>query len=453
MFDSLSDKLQGIFDRLGRKGLLTESDVQEGLRAIRLALLEADVNYKVVKSFTGQIRERALGAEVLQSLTPGQQIVKIVHESLIELLGTTAPLAFSGKAPHTVALVGLQGVGKTTMAAKLAVHLRRKGHSPLLVAADVQRPAAITQLETLGAQIDVPVFSQRNGARAPAIARHAVAHAQQKAYTVLLLDTAGRLQIDDELMTELERIQEQVNPVETLLVVDAMTGQAAVNVAEGFHARMPITGLIMTKVDGDARGGAALSIRQVTGVPIKFLGTSERMDGLETFQPEGMANRILGMGDVVSLIEKAEQFVDEQEAERLASKLATDGLDFEDFLTQMRSMKRMGSLMDMIKLIPGAQRLVQEIDEEEMNHKLMQSEAIISSMTRQERRNPRLLNGSRKRRIAQGSGTSVEDVNSLVKEFRQSQKMMKRMGLTGSGKKRSGRTQQMKDMMSRLMES
>ncbi len=452
MFDSLSGKLQDIFDRLDRKGLLTEADIQEGLRAIRLALLEADVNYKVVKTFTGQIRERALGAEVRKSLTPGQQIVKIVHESLIELLGTAAPLEFSGKAPHTVALVGLQGVGKTTMAAKLAVHLRRKGHTPLLVAADVQRPAAIDQLETLGAQIDVPVFSQRNGARAPAIARHAVLHAQQKAYTVVLLDTAGRLQIDNDLMHELVRIREAVKPVETLLVVDAMTGQEAVSIAEGFHTSMPVTGLIMTKIDGDARGGAALSIRQVTGIPIKFLGISEHMDGLETFQPEGLANRILGMGDVLALIEKTEHMVDTQEAERLAGKLATDSLDFEDFLTQMRSMKRMGSLMDLIKLIPGAQRLAQEIDEEEMNRKLKQSEAIISSMTRQERQHPRLLNGSRKRRIALGSGTTVVEVNALVKEFRQSQKMMKQMGLTGQ-RKRGGRTHQMKNLMSRLMES
>lgn len=449
MFDSLSQKLQDIFDQLGRKGRLDESDVNTGLRAVRLALLEADVNYKVVRQLTARIRERAVGAEVWQSLTPGQQVVQIVHEALVDLLGEAAPLVFSGRSPHTLALVGLQGAGKTTMAAKLAVHLRRKGHVPLLVAADVQRPAAITQLETLGAQINVPVYSKRDGTPAPVIAAQALAHAQTKAYTTVLLDTAGRIQIDASMMAELEEIHQRLAPAETLLVVDAMTGQEAVNVAEGFNRSIPITGLIMTKIDGDARGGAALSIREVTGVPIKFLGTSEKMDGLETFQPEGIASRILGMGDVLALIEKAEHFMEQSEAERLAAKIARDGLDFEDFLEQMHAMKRMGSLMDLIKLVPGAQRMVQEIDEEEMTRKLGQSEAIINSMTLQERRNPQLLNGSRKRRIARGSGHSVEEVNVLIRDFRQSRKMMKKMGLTGKSRRRSNRGQ-WQSLMTRL---
>ena len=431
MFESLSAKLQDVFDGLSRKGRLDESDVEQGLRAIRLALLEADVNYRVVKEFTAKVKERAVGTEVLQSLTPGQQIVKIVHENLIELLGAAAPLEFSGRAPHAVALVGLQGVGKTTMSAKLAVSLRRRGHSPLLVAADIQRPAAIDQLEALGAQVDVPVYADRSGSKAPAIAERAMERARAKAHTVVLIDTAGRSQIDDALMAELDAIRHQVQLTETLLVVDAMTGQEAVNVANGFHESLPLTGLIMTKIDGDARGGAALSIRQVTGVPIKFLGTSEKMDGLETFHPEGMANRILGMGDVLALIEKAETLVDEEEAERLANKLMHDRLDLEDFLGQMRSMRKMGGILDMIKLVPGAQQLVQDVDEEEVNQNIRQFEAIISSMTPQERRNPRILNGSRRRRIAAGSGTQVSDVNGLMKQFNEAQKMMGQMGLGG----------------------
>lgn len=431
MFESLSQRLQDTFDQLGRKGRLTEKDIELGLRTIRMALLEADVNYKVVKSFIAAVRVKALSAEVQRSLTPSQQIVQIVNQELVHLLGAAAPLAFSGQAPHVLALVGLQGAGKTTMAAKLAVHLRRKGHSPLLVAADVQRPAAIAQLETLGTQIDVPVYSEHDSKSVLKIVMTAVDYARKKAHTVVVLDTAGRLQIDDGMMGQLEEIQRIVKPVETLLVVDAMTGQESVNVAAGFHRSIPLTGVIMTKTDGDARGGAALSLREGTGIPIKFLGTSEGMDGLETFQPEGVASRILGMGDMLALIEKAESMVDAEEARKFSQKMAGEGLNLEDFLVQMRSMKKMGSLLDIFKLVPGAQRLAGEVDEEEVNSKLKQSEAIISSMTPQERRSPRLLNGSRKRRIAKGSGTSVEEINILLKEFRQSHKMLRKMGLLG----------------------
>ncbi len=435
MFDSLSLKLQSAFDQLGRKGRLTDKDIDDGLRTIRMALLEADVNYRAVKAFMAAVRDKAISTDVQRSLTPGQQIVQIVHDELVHLLGTAAPLNFGGQAPHVLALVGLQGAGKTTMAAKLAVHLRRKGHAPLLVAADVQRPAAITQLVTLGNQIDVPVYREYDSKAVLRIVKAALAQARAKAHTVAILDTAGRLQIDDEMMGQLAKIQAQIKPAETLLVVDAMTGQEAVNVAQGFHRSIPLTGVIMTKTDGDARGGAALSLRYGTGIPIKFLGTSEGMNGLETFQPEGIARRILGMGDMLALIEKAESMVDVQEAERLSRKMAGESLDFEDFLTQMRSMKKMGGLLDIFKLVPGAQRLAQEVDEEELNAKLAQSEAIINSMTRQERRMPRLLNGSRKKRIAKGSGTSVEEVNRLLKEFRQSQKMMKQMGLSGKARR------------------
>ncbi len=431
MFDSLSLKLQNTFDQLGRKGRLTEKDIEEGLRTIRMALLEADVNYKVVKTFIAAVRAKAISSEVQRSLTPDQQIVQIVNDELVHLLGTAAPLEFGGQAPHVLALVGLQGAGKTTMAAKLAVHLRRKGHLPLLVAADIQRPAAIAQLATLGSQIDVPVYKEPDSKSVPKIVQAAVAFAKKKAHTVVLLDTAGRLQIDDAMMRQLQEIQRRVEPVETLLVVDAMTGQEAVNVAEGFHRSIPLTGVIMTKTDGDARGGAALSLRHGTGIPIKFLGTSEGMDGLEVFQPEGIARRILGMGDMLALIEKAEGMVDTAEAERLSRKMTEEGLNFEDFLTQMRSMKKMGGLLDIFKLVPGAQRLAQEIDEEELNAQLARSEAILNSMTPQERRIPRLLNGSRKKRIARGSGTTVEEVNRLLKDFRRSQKMMKRLGRTG----------------------
>ena len=446
MFDSLSQRLQDTFDSLSRKGRLGEKDVTAGLREIRMALLEADVNYRVVKDFTRRIQERATGTEVLQSLTPGQQVVKIVHAELISLLGEPAPLNFAGQAPHALALVGLQGVGKTTMAAKLAVHLRRRGQTPLLVAADVQRPAAIDQLEILGKQIDVPVFAQREKAKAPEIATRALKFARSKAHTVCILDTAGRTQIDSELMAELTEIQDRVRPAETLLVVDAMTGQEAVNVAQGFQAKINLTGLVMTKVDADARGGATLSVRQVTGVPVKFMGTSEQLDGLDVFEPERMASRILGMGDVLTLIEKAEQMLDGEQTERIGEKIARGQLDFEDFLDQLRALKRMGSLTDLLNLVPGTRNLVANVDEEEMENSLHRSEAIVNSMTTEERRNPNVLNGSRRRRIAAGSGTQVQDVNDLIKRFREAQDMMKELSGTGRGRKR-GRARRLKNLM------
>ncbi len=447
MFDNLTDKLQSVFDRLGRQGKLTEKDVDTALREVRLALLEADVNYKVVKEFVARIRERAVGEEVMQSLTPAQQVVKIVHEELIRLLGDPAPLDLSGPPPNVIMLVGLQGSGKTTTAAKLALRLRKDGQRPLLVAADIYRPAAIQQLETLGRQIDIPVHSQGTQVPAPTIARDAVKLAREKAYTTVILDTAGRLQIDEPMMQELEQVRLVTQPAEVLLVVDAMTGQEAVRVAQGFHQRVPITGLVLTKVDGDARGGAALSVRQVTGVPIKFLGTSEKLDGLEPFHPDRLASRILGMGDVLTLIERAQEQISEEEAAALEAKLSQGDFDFEDFLHQLHQLKRMGPLTDLLKMIPGVNQLAKQIDPQEATRNLTRVEAIINSMTPQERRHPEILNASRRRRIAAGSGTSVQDVNELLRQFREMRRLMKQMGMLGDdpgrrrkkGRKRRGR--------------
>lgn len=434
MFESLTDKLQSVFDRLASKGKLTENDVNVAMREVRLALLEADVNFKVVKDFVERVRVRAVGAEVMSSLTPAQQVVKIVNEELIELLGAPAPLNLSGAPPQAIMLVGLQGAGKTTMAVKLALRLRKNGQRPLLVAADIYRPAAITQLEVLARQVDVPVYSEGTQTPASTIAKNALRLAREKAYTVVILDTAGRLQIDDQMMQELEQVRMVTRPAEVLLIVDAMTGQEAVNVAEGFHARVPITGLIMTKVDGDARGGAALSVRQVTGVPIKFLGAGEKLADLEPFQPDRLASRILGMGDVLSLIERAQESISEDSALAMEKRLQEGEFDFEDFLDQLKQIKRLGPITDLLGMIPGANRMMKEVDPHEAEQSLKKTEAIISSMTRQERRSPNLLNGSRRRRIALGSGTTVQDVNALVKQFRDMQKMMKQMGIMG-GKK------------------
>ncbi len=433
MFDNLTDKLQNVFDRLSRQGKLTEKDVDTALREVRLALLEADVNYKVVKEFVARIRERAVGEEVMQSLTPAQQVVKIVHEELIQLLGDPAPLDLSGPPPNVIMLVGLQGSGKTTTAAKLALRLRKDGQRPLLVAADIYRPAAIQQLETLGRQIDIPVHSEGTQVPASTIARNAVKLAREKAYTAVILDTAGRLQIDEPMMQELEQVRLVTQPAEVLLVVDAMTGQEAVRVAQGFHQRVPITGLVLTKVDGDARGGAALSVRQVTGVPIKFLGTSEKLDGLEPFHPDRLASRILGMGDVLTLIERAQEQISDEEAAALEAKLSQGDFDFEDFLHQLHQLKRMGPLTDLLKMIPGVNQLAKQIDPQEATRNLTRVEAIINSMTLQERRNPEILNASRRRRIAAGSGTSVQDVNELIRQFREMRKLMKQMGMLGEG--------------------
>jgi len=437
MFESLTEKLQTVFDKLSRKGVLTEADVDAALKEVRLALLEADVNFKVVKQFVAQVRARAIGAEVTRSLTPAQQVVKIVHDELIRLLGEPARLNLQGNPPHIIMLVGLQGSGKTTTAAKLALTLRKQGQRPLLVAADTRRPAAITQLEVLGRQLDIPVHSEGQRVPPPQICAHAVRRAKESAYSVVILDTAGRLHIDDELMGELEQVKQMTRPQEVLLVADAMTGQDAVRVAEEFHKRTGLTGLILTKVDGDARGGAALSIRSVTGVPIKFLGVGEKTDALEVFHPDRLASRILGMGDVLSLIEKAQEHVDREEALRIEQKLRTATFDLEDFLKQMRQVKRMGPLSQLLEMIPGMGNLVKEIPQEVTDQQLKRIEAIISSMTREERHDPRILNGSRKRRVARGSGTTVQEVNELLNQFRQVQRMMKQFS-QGARPGRSG---------------
>jgi len=449
VFESLSDKLQAVFDRLSRQGKLSEADVNTAMREVRLALLEADVNFKVVKEFVERVKVRAIGAEVMQSLTPAQQVVKIVHEELIALLGKAAPLNTSGQPPVVILLVGLQGAGKTTMAAKLALRLKKDGQRPLLVAADIYRPAAIKQLEVLGRQIDVPVHSEGTSVGASTIAKNALKLAREKAYTVVIIDTAGRLQIDDLLMQELEQVRMVARPADILLVVDAMTGQEAVNVAEGFNARVPITGLVMTKIDGDARGGAALSVRQVTGVPIKFLGTGEKLADIEPFDPERLAGRILGMGDVLSLIERAQDNFSEADARHMESRLSEGNFDFEDFLGQLKQIKKLGSITDLLGMIPGVNKAMKGVDPRMAQDSLKRTEAIISSMTLQERRDPDVLNASRRRRIAAGSGTTVQDVNTLVKQFRDMQKMMKSLGVMGKGKKGKNNKQLM-DRMAKM---
>lgn len=429
MFESLSEKLQAIFDRLGKRGILREEDVKAVLREIRLALLEADVNYKVVKDFIDRVREKAVGEELSRALNPAQQVIKIVHQELVTTLGEPGRLELKGRAPYVIMLVGLQGSGKTTMIAKLALHLRAKGHFPLMVAADIYRPAAITQLEVLGRQINVPVYSDRT-AKPPDICARSLDDARARGSDIVLLDTAGRLQIDDAMMTELVAIRERVHPEEILLVADAMTGQEAVNIAQGFHERVGLTGLILTKVDGDARGGAAISMREVTGVPIKFLGTGEKTNALEPFHPERLASRILGMGDVLSLIERAETAFDEAQAAEMEKKLRKGDFDMEDFLDQLRQVRKMGPLNELLGMIPGLGKALKGVDLEklEAEKSLKYVEAIILSMTPEERHNPRILNASRKRRIAAGSGTDVQQINQLLNQHRQMQNMMKRLG-------------------------
>lgn len=439
MFENLSDKLQAVFRKLAGKGKLTEKDVDAALREVRLALLEADVNYKVAKEFVAKVRERAIGAEVMRSLTPAQQVVKIVNEELIRLLGEPQKIDLSGPAPHVVMLAGLQGSGKTTTAAKLALQLRRQGQRPLLVAADTRRPAAVTQLEVLGQQLDIPVHSEGTKTPPPQICANALNRARQGAYSVLILDTGGRLHIDEEMMRELEQVKKKVSPQEVLLVADAMTGQDAVRMAEEFDRRVGLTGLILTKIDGDARGGAALSIRSVTGVPIKYLGVGEKTEALEPFYPDRMASRILGMGDVLTLIEKAEAAFDEEEARQVERKLRTATFDLEDFLKQLQQVKQMGPLSQLMEMIPGFASLSRQIPQEITDQQLKRVEAIINSMTREERRHPRLINASRKRRIARGSGTTVQEINQLLSQFRQVQRMMKRLT--------SGRGQELLSML------
>ena len=431
MFDSLADKLQDVFKRLRSKGALNEADVGEALREVRLGLLEADVNFKVVKDFVGRVRERSVGVEVLEGLHPAQQVVKIVDEELTALLGgEQAPLTFASRPPTVIMLCGLQGAGKTTHAGKLALMLRKQGRNPMLVAADIYRPAAIKQLQVVGEQVKTPVFTL-DGAKPEVIAREGVAEADRKGHDVVILDTAGRLQIDEALMQELQRIKAIVAPHEILLVVDAMTGQEAVNVAQGFNEALDVTGFILTKLDGDTRGGAALSIKSVAGRPIKFVGVGEKMDALEVFHPDRMASRILGMGDVLTLIERAEGVLDQKKALELEKKLRANKFDFEDYLEQMRQMRKMGPLDQILKMIPGlggAGALKDlAIDESHLAH----IEAMILSMTVQERREPGLINGSRRRRIANGSGRTIQDVNRLLTQFEQMKKMMR--GLTNMG--------------------
>ncbi len=424
MFDTLSDKLQNVLGSLKGQGRLSEDDVNKAMREIRLALLEADVNFKVVKQFVAAVKERALGEEVLESLTPGQQVIKIVHEELVKLMGSaSAKLTMSPKPPTVVLMVGLQGSGKTTTVAKLAKHLVKQGKRPELVACDIYRPAAIDQLKVLGEQVGVPVFSIDGSNDAVEIARKGVEDAAAAGRDVVIIDTAGRLHIDEKLMEELVDIRKQVRPHDILLVLDSMTGQDAVNVAEQFQQQVNFDGVILTKLDGDARGGAALSVRAVTGKPIIFASTGEKLNAFDAFHPDRMASRILGMGDVLTLIEKAQQNIDEKKALELEEKIRKAQFTFEDFLDQMQSMRKMGPLAGMLAMIPGIPKQLRQaqIDERELDR----VEAIIRSMTPEERRSPEILNGSRRKRIATGSGASVQAVNQLISKFKQMQKLMK----------------------------
>lgn len=432
MFENLTDKLTGIFNRLSGKGRLTEKDIDDALGQVRRSLLEADVNFRVARDFVAKVKERSLDAAVLESLTPGQQVVKIVHEELTAILsGGDHRLIPSSRLPAVLMLVGLQGAGKTTTAAKLALHLRRQGHTALLVAADLRRPAAISQLETLGRQLDIPVHSQDpKTATVTRVVRDGVDLARQQGLTWAIIDTGGRLHIDDDLMAELEEIKAAVSPHETLLAVDAMTGQDAVNAAQEFHQRVGLTGLVMTKMDGDARGGAALSVTRVTGVPIKFMGVGERPDGLETCHPDRLASRILAMGDILTLIEKAQEATDEKQAKELERKFRQANFDLEDFLQQIQSVKKMGSLSHLIKMVPSLNRYSRDLPTDFDDAQIKRVEAIIRSMTPEERRRPEILNGSRRRRIARGSGATPQDINRLLSQFKQTQKMMRQFSKT-----------------------
>ena len=438
MFEALGSRLQGVFDGLQRRGKLTEADVDVAMREVRLALLEADVNFKVVKDLVARIRERAIGVEVMRSLTPGQQVVKIVQEELIQTLGEPGRLNLGAQSPAVIMLVGLQGAGKTTMAGKLALHLRKQGRRPMLVAADVYRPAAVNQLETLGKQLDIPVYSEGSNAIPVTVAKNGVKHAADTAATVVIIDTAGRLNIDDMMMDEIRSIKSSVNPIEILLVADAMTGQEAVRVATDFNNAVPLTGLIMTKIDGDARGGAAISMREVTGVPIKFLGTGEKLNAIELFHPDRLANRILGMGDILTLIEQAQSEMDLEDAQRTSERLAAGKFDLDDFLNQLQQVKRMGPIGKLLDMVPGMNKIAGDVDLSGAEKDFRRIEAIIQSMTGEERRNPKLLKSSRKRRVAVGSGTSVQEVNLLLKQHREMQDMMKQLQKGGRGRSALG---------------
>jgi signal recognition particle subunit SRP54 len=431
MFEVLTQKLSKVFSSLGSKGRLSEKDIDEALRQIRLALLEADVNFKVVKSFLANVKEQALTAKVLESLTPAQQIIKIVNEELVNILGKERnSLIVAGHPPSIAMLVGLQGSGKTTTAAKLAQLLKSSGQRPLLVAADTRRPAAIEQLVTLGKQLDIPVSSDDAKVGPLAICRQSLKRAHEMGATWVIIDTQGRLHVDEAMMKELEKLKAEIRPSEVLLVVDAMTGQDAVNTAEEFNRNVGLTGLILTKMDGDARGGAALSIKFVTGVPVKFIGTGEKANAIEPFYPERLASRILGMGDMLTLIEKAEEAFDEQRAKQLEKKMRTAELNLEDFLLQLRQIKKMGSLSQLVELLPGFSKLASSIPQSGGEEQLRKIESIILSMTADERRNPAIIGGSRRRRIAKGSGTTPGDVNQLLNQFYQMRKLAK-MAATG----------------------
>jgi signal recognition particle subunit SRP54 len=431
MFENLTQRLDEVFKGLRRRGKLSESDVDAAMREVRLALLEADVNYGVVKDFVARVRERSVGQEVSKALNPGQQVVKIVHEELINTLGPAERLNLSGAQPRTIMLIGLQGSGKTTAAGKLGRILRSQGERVLLVACDPYRPAAVRQLETLGERLNIPV-AYEPGIPPPEMAKQALDKAQKGGFTALILDTAGRSQLDDALMDELRKIQTKVNPAEVLLVVDAMIGQEAVNIAKGFRDVIPLTGLILTKMDGDARGGAAISIRSVTGVPIKYLATGEALDAIEAYDPDRLAGRILGMGDILGLIEKAESAYDEKEAREQAEKLMTGEFTLQDFADQLRQIRKMGSFGQLLEMLPGGMgQMARQIPPQDAERQLKLTEAIINSMTREERHKPDLLNASRRRRIAFGSGTEVQEVNRLMKQFRETQRLFKTIKKSG----------------------
>lgn len=437
-FESLSNKLQEVFSNLKGKGKLNEKDVKAAMREVKLALLEADVNFKIVKDFINKVSEKAVGEDVLTGLNPAQQVIKFVNDGLVELMGSSqSKLTFSSKSPTIYMMVGLQGAGKTTTVGKLAGQLRKQGKKPLLAACDVYRPAAIKQLQVVGSTYNIPVFEMGQG-NPVEISKKAVEFANSNGYDIVIIDTAGRLHIDEELMEELVNIKEEVRPQEIILVIDAMTGQDAVNVAETFNDRLGVDGVIITKMDGDTRGGAALSVRAVTGKPIKYVGMGEKMEDLEPFYPDRMASRILGMGDVLSLIEKAQQAYDEDQAKDLEKKMRTLDFNLEDFLNQLQQIKKMGPIKDLMKMMPGIGGKVNiddlNIDDNATKH----IEAIIQSMTKKERQNPDLLNGPRKRRIAKGSGTSIQEINKLLKQFEEMKKMMKMMNGMAKGKKGFG---------------
>lgn len=439
-FEGLADKLQETFKKLRGKGKLNEKDIKEAMREVKLALLEADVNFKVVKTFVKNVSEKCVGSEVLESLTPAQQVIKIVNDELTELMGgSESKINFSGVGPTIIMLVGLQGAGKTTMAGKLALQLRKdKNKKPLLVACDIYRPAAIKQLEVVGKQIDIPVFQMGDKISPVQIAKEGIKYARENGNNLVIVDTAGRLHIDEELMSELKDVKSEINPSEILLVVDSMTGQDAVNVAETFNEALDISGVILTKLDGDTRGGAALSIRHMTQKPIKFIGVGEKMNDFEIFHPDRMANRILGMGDVLSLIEKAQEAIDEKEAKELGQKMMENDFTYDDYLTAMEQMKKLGSLSKIIDMIPGVPKEMKEIDFDAGEKQLTKVKAIIYSMTAKERKNPKLISGSssRKKRIAVGSGTSLQEVNKLIKGHEMMRKQMRQMkSLTKKSKK------------------